>query len=110
MKKIFIGLLISGMFGTVHVQAASNITSKVIYTGVNNSGVVFVELENTINEAGCEKTQLVIPSDSDYKDKILSIALAAKATNSIVAVKTNGCHSGSPAILKTGDGGYFYIK
>jgi hypothetical protein len=111
LKNIYFGLLMSSALGVVNIQASGVMENKVLFTGVNNSGVVFVQLENPISESGCVGAQLVIPADSDIKDKILSIALTAKATSNTIVVKTNGCHVGSPAILKVaGDAGYFYVK
>lgn len=110
LKKVTIGLLILGMFQVGHAYSAGAMANTVIFAGVNSGGDVFVELANPINEQGCVGVQLIIPSDSEIKDKILSIALTAKSTASPIVVKTNGCHAGSPAILKTAaEGGYFYV-
>ena len=84
-------LFIFSMLFSVTLQASSSNPNSVIYTGVNNKGVVFFQLAQPINEPGCTGAQLAIPPESDIKEKILSIALTAKTTSSEVTIKTNGC-------------------
>ena len=103
--------MVVGVVWGVKAQAASSMESKILVAGVNSSDVVFVQFESAINESGCASAQLLIPPDSDVKEKILSLALAAKARNSVVVIMTNGCYGANPAILKSAsDGAYFYVK
>lgn len=72
-EKIFIWLLAFGALESVHVQAAVATQTKVVYAGVNNGGVVFVQLENAINEQGCVGNQLVIPADNEIREKYFQL-------------------------------------
>jgi len=98
-------------FCSINVYASPQTESKVSFVGVNSAEMIFVQLETSPGEIGCIGNQLLIPADSGIKEKILSIALTAKAANSTIVIKTNGCYTGSPSILKNAtDPGYFYIK
>ena len=109
MKKIiFAGFV---YFSSAIVLAGPIIDAKVIYVGTNSNNVVFFGLDKVIEEPGCPSEQVVIPPDSPIREKILSLALAAKASGSVVQVKTKGCYIGKPSILSdASDWGWLYIK
>lgn len=109
MKKIILAL---GMFLYLGSCLASpEIESKVIYVGINSNNVVFVQFDKVIEEPGCSSVQLVLPPESAIKEKILSVALAAKASGALVSVKAKGCYNGQPSLLPdASDWGFLFIK
>lgn len=92
------------------ITAAVQIATKVTAVGVNSNNMVFLDVADTIEQPGCHSKQVVLPPDSIIKDRVLSIALAAKASSAKVALKISGCYSGAPTIDTNGaDVGWIYI-
>lgn len=87
------------------------VKTKIEIVGINSNGTVFFNVEALVEEPNCPGKQVLVPPDSEIKDKVLSIALAAKASNADVIVKTSGCYGKSPAIIKSAaDTGWLYIS
>ncbi len=98
-------------FSSAIVLAGPTIDAKVVYVGTNSNNVVFFGLDKVIEEPGCPSEQVVIPPDSQIREKIFSLALAAKSSGATVQVKTKGCYIGKPSILSdASDWGWLYIK
>ncbi|MBU2711370.1 hypothetical protein [Zooshikella harenae] len=95
-------------FITLNLQASDNTRAKVVYAGITGAGTVFVNVSSVINEPGCEKKSLWIPSESTVKAHVLSTALAAFASKQDVYVQTKGCYKGYPTLDKS-DASWFHI-
>jgi len=107
-------LKFSGIFSAIapfYLLASPPIENKVVYVGVNSNNSVFVQFEQIINEPGCQSNQLVIDKDNPIADRVMSVALSAKATNSTVVIKTKGCIRNSPSMKEDeSDWGWFYVQ
>lgn len=91
--------------------AGTNIESTVMNTGINSKGSVFVTFKDDLIQPGCTgKKQLVLPPESKIKNKILSVALAAKASGAKVEVQPAGCYMNQPSLLEDVEWGWLLIK
>ncbi|OZY86100.1 hypothetical protein CBP51_03455 [Cellvibrio mixtus] len=109
MKRFFFGGFI--IFQSFFSMAGTTVETKITYVGVNSNNIVFFGVDKVIEEPGCPGDQIIIPPDSPIKEKILSVALTAKASGAPVQVRTKGCHLGKPAMLSdASDWGWLYIK
>lgn len=93
-----------------NANAAVQIVTKITAVGINSNNVVFFNVTDTIEQTGCQSKQVVLPPDSIIKDRVLSIALAAKASAAKVALRIAGCYGGAPTIENVGaEMGWIYI-
>lgn len=109
MKRFIFGSFV--MFQSLFSMAGTTVDTKITYVGVNGNNIVFFGIDKVIEEPGCPSDQIIIPADSAIKEKILSLALTAKASGAPVQVRTKGCLLGKPTMLSDGsDWGWLYIK
>ena len=83
--------------------------AKVIYAGIWGAGRLFVALDKTILEPGCENSTFTVAENHAQIKAWLSIAMAALASGKSVKVRTNGCLGTYPTIPTTNDS-YLIIK
>lgn len=109
MKRFILGSFV--MFQSLVSMAGTTVDTKITYVGVNSNNIVFFGIDKVIEEPGCPSDQIIIPPDSPIKEKILSLALTAKASGAPVQVRTKGCHLGKPTMLAdASDWSWLYIK
>jgi len=109
MKYVFI-IFVSMLFTVgLKAKAATVDDAKVVYAGTYGSGRLFVALNKTILEPGCNLSRFDVPAGHDQIKTWLSVAMAATASGKSVKVSTNGCLGPFPTMDNT-DNTYFYIK
>jgi hypothetical protein len=104
---VVVFLLIHGV--SAIALGAPAIDAKVQATGTYGSGQLFVMVDTTIEEPGCELARFDVAPGHPEIDRWLGIALAAEASGKRVRIKTNGCHGPYPT-LDTTNNSWFYIK
>lgn len=102
-------LLIIGLSFVSSLVVASPVTSRVTHIGFYGDGRVFVQLEETINQAGCVNNRFDLTPGHAQAEKILSIAMVAYSTGKHITIQTNGCYSGFPT-MDTSANTYFYLN
>ena len=103
-------LALSMLFSSI-VTASDNTQTQVNYAGVRGDGVVFINLNKTINETNCPQTSVFLgPDISDaIKNQVLSVAMTAYVAQKNVYVKTDGCYLGYPTFSATSKDSWIHI-
>ena len=81
---------------------------KVNYVGSYGNGDVFVDINTSILERGCNSTRFDIPKTRANINYIISTANLAIQQNKNVEVTTQGCYAGFPT-LDNSRNSWFYI-
>ncbi len=102
-------VILSTLVFSVPIYSATIDDAKVIYAGTSGGGRLFVALDKTIPEAGCENSRFDVAGGHDQITTWLSIAMAALASGKSVKVATNGCLGAYPTLTNANDT-WFYIK
>lgn len=110
MKKIAFGCFLA--FNSFVSFAGTTVDTKILYVGINSNNVVFFGVDKVVDEPGCPSDQILLPPESNIKEKIFSLALTAKASGSQIQLRTRGCYLGKPSMLidASGDLGWLYIR
>ncbi len=106
MKHILSFVLMA--FLSTGVFASDNTRAKVMYVGTWGHGGIFINLDQMINEPGCNKKEIWIPGTSPSIREILSLAMAAYTADQFIHVKTRGCVNGYPTIDPTNES-FFHL-
>ena len=105
-----VGVILSLLLFAESCLASTPMRTFVKNAGVYGSGDVFVDLVDSIDEAGCPGTRrLSLPSSHPQGDRVLAIALGALAKGRPVQIRTNGCYPNSPT-LGAGRDSWFYME
>lgn len=96
------GLMLWGMMPANKTFASPATEAHVLHVGVYGTGTMFILLDQTVSEPGCESAEIRIsPTHPQFKT-ILALAMSAAATESRIRVKTELCTgSGYPQIGET---------
>jgi len=68
------------------------------HAGVLGNGDVLIKLSVTSDEIDCKTNFVKVENLSAAKDSVLSVALIAYTTGTMITVKTSGCYGGHPTI------------
>jgi hypothetical protein len=91
------------------VWAADAITAKVVYTGTYGDGSMYVGLDTTINEVGCQQPRFDVPSTHPSIKNFIATAITAAATGLPVRVRAVGCLNGLPTMDQTADSWFYFF-
>jgi len=89
-------------------STGASVEAKVLSAGIYGSGRLFVMLDQTIAEPGCNNTRFDVVAGHEQIETWLSIAMAAAISGKTVKVKTNGCFTIFPT-MTPGDDTWFYL-
>ena len=90
-------------------QAQGNVIAHVTDAGVYGSGRLFIRIDQTINEPGCETNRFDVAPGHPQIDAWLAIAMTAITSGRKVKIVTDGCYAGYPTIGNT-TASYFYLR
>jgi len=86
--------------------ASSAVVAHVLNFGAYGNGNLYVQLDQTIDQAGCPLPNLELPSNGSVNKTVLAVLALAQATGSSIEVKTDVCYNGSPSLDPTGRTGF----
>jgi hypothetical protein len=109
LKSAWLPFLVANFLTQTALGAQDEVLALVEAVGVNSSDVIFFNIDSPVAIDSCMGKQIVIPPHSAFRDRILSIVLAAKASGAKIVVKVSGCYQGAPTI-ENGKPGWVYIK
>jgi len=81
--------------------STTTVDAKVLSVGTYGSGRLFVVLDKTIAEPGCNYAQVHVDAGHSQLGTWMSIALAALASGASVSVTTDGCLGAYPTMNNT---------
>jgi len=107
LKGLLVGLTLmmgagQGMAGYVGGATVSSV-------GVNEAGRVFVYINTTITQTGCNAARFDVASNSPGAKQILALVTSALISGKTINVATNGCIDTYP-LVGAGAGGYIQVN
>ncbi len=82
-------------------SASNPVTAMVIFAEINGNGDLIIELDQKIDETGCEVNQLIVLAEHPQIDRWLSIAINAIVHQKQINTRTKGCSDGKPTLVQT---------
>lgn len=96
------------VFASMSSYSSSGIVAHVLEYGVYGNGNVYVKLDNTIDQMGCNSQYLELPAGEVAK-QVLGVAAIAAVTGSAVRVMADNCYGGLPSFAGQ-RGSYFVVN
>jgi hypothetical protein len=88
-------------------RCSSTIIAHVLNFGFYGNGNAYVQVDQTIDQAGCPQTSLELPASDTANKGIIAVAAMAVATGTTIEVKTDICYNGSPSLDPTARNSFF---
>ncbi len=107
MKQVLTGIFLTIL--SSHAISAEVEDATVTKVGSYGDGRIFVALDKTIPEIGCENDRFDVEGTHEERNTIISIALAALMSDKKINVKTSGCLGSLPKFVGSAES-FFYIK
>lgn len=94
--KHLIGSIVLGSCFTV--CASDNLVANVSYVGTYGNGDLFINVNTSINQSGCESNRIFVRANHPELKNWLDIASTAYTQNIAIQFRTNDCYMGKPTL------------
>ncbi|WP_125784661.1 hypothetical protein [Pseudoalteromonas rubra] len=95
LKHLIGGMMLGSCFT---VCASDNLVANVSYVGTYGNGDLFINVNRSINQSGCESDRIFVRANHPELTNWLNIATKAYLNNVAIQFRTNGCYMGKPTL------------